>query len=34
MKELSGDRQMQRDVLVALAECRNHRRWFADFARP
>ena len=34
MKELGGDRQIQCDVLVALAECRNHRRWFADFARP
>jgi len=21
-------------VLVALAECRNHRKWFADFAKP
>ena len=34
MKELRGDRQIQCDVLVALAECRNHRKWFADFARP
>ena len=34
MKELRGDRQVQCDVLVALAECRNHRKWFADFARP
>jgi hypothetical protein len=32
--ELRGDRQVQHDVLVALAECRNHRRWFAKFARP
>jgi SAM-dependent methyltransferase len=34
VKELRGDRQVQCDVLVALAECRNHRKWFADFARP
>jgi SAM-dependent methyltransferase len=34
VKELRGDRQIQCDVLVALAECRNHRKWFADFARP
>ena len=32
--ELRGDRQTQHDVLEALAECANHRRWFADFARP
>jgi hypothetical protein len=34
VKVLRGDRQIQRDVLVALAECRNHRKWFAGFARP
>jgi ubiquinone/menaquinone biosynthesis C-methylase UbiE len=34
MTDLRGDRQVQCDVLVALAECRNHRKWFADFARP
>jgi SAM-dependent methyltransferase len=34
VKVLRGDRQIQRDVLVALAECRNHRKWFADFTRP
>jgi SAM-dependent methyltransferase len=34
VKVLRGDRQIQREVLVALAECRNHRKWFADFARP
>ncbi|HEV2253152.1 MAG TPA: methyltransferase [Streptosporangiaceae bacterium] len=34
MAELRGDRQTQCDVLVALSECRNHRRWFAEFARP
>jgi hypothetical protein len=34
VKVLRGDRQIQHDVLVALAECRNHRRWFASFARP
>lgn len=33
MAELRGDRQTQCDVLVALSECRNHRRWFAEFAR-
>jgi hypothetical protein len=32
--DLRGDRQIQHDVLVALAECRNHRKWFAGFARP
>ena len=32
--QIRGDRQTQCDVLVALAECRNHRKWFADFARP
>ena len=34
MKEIRGDRQVQCDVLVALSECRNHRKWFAEFARP
>ena len=34
MKEIRGDRQIQCDVLVALAECRNHREWFAGFAKP
>jgi SAM-dependent methyltransferase len=29
-----GNRQIQREVLVALAECRNHRKWFAQFADP
>lgn len=33
-EELRGDRQVQHEVLVALAECQNHRRWFAKFARP
>jgi hypothetical protein len=33
-EELRGDRQVQHEVLVALAECRNHRKWFAKFARP
>ncbi len=32
--EIRGDRQIQCDVLVALAECRNHRKWFAAFAKP
>ena len=32
--QLRGDRQIQCDVLVALAECKNHRKWFAAFARP
>src|SRR6266704_5965012 len=32
--EIRGNRQIQCDVLVALAECRNHRRWFAGFAEP
>jgi hypothetical protein len=34
VKEIRGDRQVQCDVLVALSECRNHRRWFAGFAKP
>jgi hypothetical protein len=34
VKEIRGDRQVQCDVLVALSECRNHRRWFAEFAKP
>ncbi|HEY7143998.1 MAG TPA: class I SAM-dependent methyltransferase [Streptosporangiaceae bacterium] len=33
-EDLRGDRQIQCEVLVALAECRNHRKWFAGFARP
>jgi SAM-dependent methyltransferase len=32
--KLRGDRQTQHEVLEALAECANHRRWFAGFARP
>ena len=32
--QIRGDRQIQCDVLVALAECRNHRKWFAGFAEP
>jgi ubiquinone/menaquinone biosynthesis C-methylase UbiE len=32
--QIRGDRQIQCDVLVALAECRNHRKWFAGFAKP
>jgi ubiquinone/menaquinone biosynthesis C-methylase UbiE len=32
--QLLGDRQIQHDVLEALAECQNHRKWFADFAKP
>ena len=34
MRAIRGDRQVQCDVLVALSECRNHRTWFADFAKP
>jgi SAM-dependent methyltransferase len=34
VEQLRGDRQTQHDVLAALAECANHRRWFAAFARP
>ncbi len=33
MDQIRGDRQIQCDVLVALAECRNHRKWFAGFAK-
>jgi len=32
--QLRGDRQTQCEVLVALAECRNHRKWFASLAVP
>jgi ubiquinone/menaquinone biosynthesis C-methylase UbiE len=32
--DLRGDRGIQRDVLTALSGCRNHRNWFARFARP
>jgi ubiquinone/menaquinone biosynthesis C-methylase UbiE len=32
--QIRGDRQIQCDVLVALAECQNHRNWFASFAKP
>jgi SAM-dependent methyltransferase len=32
--QIRGNRQVQCDVLVALAECRNHRKWFAQFAEP
>ncbi len=32
--EIRGNRDIQCDVLVALAECRNHRKWFAGFAGP
>ncbi len=31
---LLGSRQVQHEVLDALATCRNHRAWFAGFARP
>jgi hypothetical protein len=34
MKAIRGDRQVQCDVLVALSECRNHRKWFGEFAKP
>jgi ubiquinone/menaquinone biosynthesis C-methylase UbiE len=33
-EELRGDRQTQHEVLEALSECANHRRWFAAFATP
>ena len=32
--QIRGDRQIQCYVLVALAECQNHRKWFAGFAKP
>jgi SAM-dependent methyltransferase len=32
--DLRGDRETQHDVLEALSECRNHRKWFAGFAKP
>jgi SAM-dependent methyltransferase len=34
VEELRGDRQTQHDVLEALSQCANHRKWFANFARP
>ncbi len=33
-EQLRGDRHTQHAVLEALAECANHRRWFAAFAEP
>ncbi len=33
-QQVRGNRQIQCEVLVALAECRNHRKWFAQFADP
>lgn len=33
-EQIRGDRRTQHDVLEALAQCGNHRKWFADFARP
>jgi SAM-dependent methyltransferase len=32
--QLRGDRRTQHDVLEALSQCANHRRWFAGFALP
>jgi hypothetical protein len=32
--ELRGDQREQEEVLEGLAEAVNHRRWFADIARP
>jgi SAM-dependent methyltransferase len=34
LPHIRGNREIQHDVLVALAECANHRRWFAGFAKP
>lgn len=34
VEQLRGDRQTQHDVLEALSQCANHRRWFAGFASP
>jgi ubiquinone/menaquinone biosynthesis C-methylase UbiE len=34
MGELRGDQREQHEVLEGLAEAVNHRRWFADIARP
>lgn len=33
-EQIRGDRRTQHDVLEALAQCSNHRKWFADMARP
>ncbi len=33
-EQLRGDRRTQHDVLTALANCSNHRTWFASFATP
>lgn len=33
-EQIRGDRRTQHDVLEALAQCSNHRKWFASFARP
>src|SRR5262245_43917562 len=34
MTKLRGDQQEQEEVLEGLAEAVNHRKWFADIARP
>jgi SAM-dependent methyltransferase len=34
VEQLRGDTQTRHDVLEALSQCANHRKWFADFARP
>jgi hypothetical protein len=34
VEQLGGDRQTQHDVLEALSQCANHRKWFAGFALP
>jgi SAM-dependent methyltransferase len=34
LPHIRGNRDIQHDVLVALAECANHRKWFAGFAKP
>jgi ubiquinone/menaquinone biosynthesis C-methylase UbiE len=34
MTELLGDQQVQAEVLEGLSMCKNHRRWFVDFAVP
>jgi SAM-dependent methyltransferase len=34
VEQLRGDRRTQHDVLEALSQCANHRRWFAGFANP
>jgi hypothetical protein len=34
MAEILGDQRVQSEVLEGLAMCKNHRKWFVNFAVP